>query len=218
MEAARVELRAASEVRSTEPDRYYAARAALATANADFKRVERVRREATITRRELKPEPPLRDPNVQPKTRAPRKILYQHTTLPDDADAKVRFSRTLDRMLLSKGIQRADFTRKLNNLRPATAPKIGRHLMGNWLKAINLPSRENLELLAKALDVTAEELMPPTSFVGETPVRKKKPPVQVQYSDDMETMSMRFDGVFPASVGLRILAIINEARKDGEAE
>jgi transcriptional regulator with XRE-family HTH domain len=91
--------------------------------------------------------------------------------MPDVAqkeDAKVEFSRRLQRMLMDKGWNQSELARRVQPFLPENV-RIGRDMISNYIRGLHIPRPEQLEGLAKALGVEPTDLVPPYGIARDRP-------------------------------------------------
>ena len=100
---------------------------------------------------------------------AGRSGVAHYNTLQNGAatnSIKAEFARRLQAAMIRKGWNQSELARRASDLlpRPAAGQKrgktIGRDLISHYVRGMMLPGPANLEAIAKALGLRAEDLMP----------------------------------------------------------
>jgi hypothetical protein len=120
----------------------------------------------------------------------------------------VAFAKRLNQMLLRKGWSQADLTRAAQNHVPE-GHEFKRHLPSVWLRGKHMPNGINLEILAKALGVTKEDLIPEGSA---TVVGLADRAVQFTMSTNGYAR-IKLDMEMPAEIAMKIMMLAQEAQK-----
>lgn len=147
----------------------------------------------------------------------PRKARAGRLHLPDNEDneafahkdvIKREFGQRLRRLLVQKGMSQTAVARAAAQYTPDK--QFGRDLISSYISGRYVPSPINLEALARALDVRAEELLPQANNLprrGET-----TPPLDIRVLGDNRA-SLRVNQIVSLNVALKVAQLINDDTK-----
>lgn len=127
------------------------------------------------------------------------------TTVPRHL-SKQEFARRLQTLLVAKGWHNAKLAKRAG---------FGRNSITSYLKGYNYPSRINLEKMAKALGVKAEELLP--NITKEAIADEELPDLSLKSSIAEPGMSwLIVNRHVPTAVGAQIVTLLEQARLDAK--
>lgn len=143
-------------------------------------------------------------PNVI-RTHVGDDVLSEETKLAPKHMTKQEFARRLYRLMVSKGWNQSELARQANMPRDSVSV---------YVRAKSLPTPANLEKLAKALDVEAEELLP--NYV-EGAIDRDEPSFEMKVSPNAPAVAwLRINQAVPVSTALKIAALLDEKTADGK--
>jgi len=117
-----------------------------------------------------------------------------------------RFGKSVERLMLGKGWSGAALAREMTKHAPKGV-KIERHIPSAYTRGENEPTGRNLQLLAKALGVKPEELLPPLPGEGNEAPQF----AQVTSTLDGKTRIV-VDAEVSPEVALQILKLVGESQ------
>lgn len=119
---------------------------------------------------------------------------------------KQEFSRRLKTLLTTRGLSNAEFARRAG---------FGRNSITSYLKGYNYPSRLNLEKMAKALGIEADELLP--NITKEAIADEELPDLSLRSSVAEPGMSwLVVNRHVPTAVGAQVVTLLEQARLDAK--
>lgn len=121
---------------------------------------------------------------------------------------KREFGQRLHRLLVQKGMTQTDLAKAASRYVPDK--QFGRDLVSSYVHGRYVPNPVNLEALAKALGVSAEDLMPNANNLprrGET-----TPPLDIRVLGD-DRASLRVNQVVSLACALKVAQLINDDSK-----
>lgn len=131
------------------------------------------------------------------KASPPSRLVPKHL-------AKEEFARRLYRLMVERGWRQADLARKAD---------LPRNAISVYLRGASLPSPENLNALAKALDTKPELLLPNYT---ESAIEKDNPEIDMRVSPgDPKSAWLRINRLVSTSLAIKILGLIEA--EDGKA-
>ena len=118
--------------------------------------------------------------------------------------AKEEFARQLYRLMVERGWRQADLARKAD---------LPRNAISVYLRGASLPSPENLNALAKALDTKPDALLPNYT---ESAIEKDNPEIDMRVSPGNPKWALlRINRLISTSLAIKILGLIEA--EDGKA-
>lgn len=111
--------------------------------------------------------------------------------------AKEEFARRLHTLMREKGWRQADFSR---------ASGLTRNSISVYLRGDSLPSKESLKLLAKALDVEPDHLLP---NYRESAIDRDNPQLELRVSPtDPKSAWLRINRLVSTSLAIKIMGLL----------
>lgn len=123
---------------------------------------------------------------------------------------KREFGIRLRQILVQKGMSQTELARAAAKHTPDRS--FGRDLISSYISGRYIPNPINLAAMAKALDVTPDELLPQSNNL---PRRgESTPPLDLRVLGD-DRASLRVNQVVSLSVALKVAQLINDDTKKG---
>jgi transcriptional regulator with XRE-family HTH domain len=111
---------------------------------------------------------------------------------------KQEFSRRAHRLMRAKDWIQSDIAR---------ATKLSRNTISTWMKGLSLPTPQNLELLAAALDVAPEELLPNYT---EAAIQEDIPALDLRVGTaDPKVAWLQVNRLVSTSMAVKIIDLLN---------
>lgn len=122
-----------------------------------------------------------------------------------DAAIKKRFAQRLNALMLEKGWNQSELGRRAD---------MGRDSVNGYIRGHNLPNANNLDKLAKALNVAPQSLMGDEVFESRFPamIRESKLKIE-QLADRPDQVNLTINQQVPADVALQIMSLIRQGKK-----
>lgn len=126
---------------------------------------------------------------------------------PGSAPQAEEFGRRLHSAMLRKGWRQSELARQAERHLPR-GQKFGRHLVSSYVRGVHMPTQLMLEALAKALEVSAADLIPSDSGVAW--VGKTDTGLRLTISEDGSRAHIKMDMAVSIDTALRIAQALKE--------
>lgn len=148
-------------------------------------------------------------------SRAYRRRLSEAAGMtPEMTVAAERFGRRLAALLTERGWSQSDFAREvwgeIENPKTKHKSARGRDRVSAYINGKSLPSPKLLAEMAKALELTPEQLAP--DLAGEAAVREKPSITLTVPAGRPDMVHVQVDLLLPAALAPELLTILNRAR------